>query len=151
VITNRKMAYRKHSQLPSQGPPPVATMMSQTAGDGDEESPVFVVSTQREFASLLDNFKLTVVDVWQDNCAPCDAMAPKFHDLAEMVSEDHGDDVAFATVHARSGVILVESTPLVLVYSHQNPSPIAQYSGVDGFNSFTTNDFFPMLRRFGVV
>ena len=145
------MAYRKHSQLPSQGPPPVATMMSQAANQGDEESSVFVVDTPQHFASLLDNFKLIVVDVWQPNCAPCDALAPKFHDLADMVSEEHGDDVAFATVNARAGVVQVESTPTILVYSHQNPNPIAQYSAVDGFNQFTGKEFFPMLRRFGIA
>jgi thiol-disulfide isomerase/thioredoxin len=145
------MTYRKHSQLPSQAPQPVATMMSQVAQPGDEETPVFVVSTPQEFASLLDNFKLIVVDVWQDNCAPCDALAPKFHDLAEMVCEEHGDDVAFATVNARAGVIQVESTPMVLVYSHQNPNPIAQYSAVEGFNQFTSNEFFPMMRKHRIV
>ena len=126
-------------------------MMSAAANPGDEESSVYVVNTPEHFTALLDNYKLTVVDVWQDNCAPCDALAPKFHDLADMVTEEHGDDVAFATIHARSGIVQVESTPMILVYSYQNPAPIAQYSAVDGFNQFTGNDFFPMLRRFGIT
>lgn len=145
------MAYRKHSELPSQSPQPVAVMMNSVAESEDEASNTFVLSEPVHLAQLLDNFKLIVVDVWQDNCAPCDALAPKFEDLADMVSEDHGDDVAFAKVHARAGVVHVESTPMILVFSHQNPNPIAQYSAVEGFNEFTSRDFFPMLRQYGVV
>lgn len=145
------MAYRKHSQLPSQPPPPVAAMMSTVAQPDEQESSVFVVETPEQFAALLDKYKLTIVDVWQENCAPCDALAPSFHDLADTISENHADSVAFATINARSGVVQVQSTPMILVYSYQNPTPIAQYSAVDGFNTFTGREFYPMLRNYGVV
>lgn len=145
------MAYRRHSELPSQPPPPVALLSGTAAAEGDEASNTFVLTEPAHLAQLLDNFKLIVVDVWQDNCAPCDAIAPKFDDLADIISEEHGDNVAFAKVHARAGVVRVESTPMILVYSHQNPNPIAQYSAIDGFNQFAERDFYPMLRRYKLV
>ena len=134
--------YRKQFELSNPEPDNTSIQMN-AAGDGDE-SFVFTLSEPAHLTHCIDNYDLTVVDVWQPGCPPCERVTPKFHDLADNVSEKY-PNVAFAVLNSHTGLARVESVPTILMYEKGNPAPVAVHNGEDGFDSMAAN--FPKQLR----
>ncbi len=83
---------------------------------------LYNITTKEEFAEkVLNNHKVVLVDFWANWCAPCRAMAPALHDLAEehddlidvvkVDIEDTNDNRALAEQY---GVRSIPNMPLFL-------------------------------------
>ena len=73
--------------------------------------------TQNEFDELIGNGGKVVVDFYSTECPPCEALAPKFENVAELYS----DEITFVKIFRQGNRELAEklgvkSSPTVLFY-----------------------------------
>ena len=78
---------------------------------------------ESEFAELIDNNNIVILDFWAEWCGPCKAYAPVF----ERVSEDH-PDVVFAKIDTEQEQALSQSFSIRSI-----PTTIAFKEGIGVF------------------
>ena len=79
--------------------------------------------TESEFAEIIDNNNIVILDFWAEWCGPCKAYAPVF----ERVSEDH-PDVVFAKIDTEQEQALSQSFSIRSI-----PTTIAFKEGIGVF------------------
>jgi len=79
--------------------------------------------TESEFAEIIDNNNIVILDFWAEWCGPCKAYAPVF----ERVSEDH-PDVIFAKIDTEQEQALSQSFSIRSI-----PTTIAFKEGIGVF------------------
>ena len=79
--------------------------------------------TESEFAEIIDNNNIVILDFWAEWCGPCKAYAPVF----ERVSEDH-PDVIFAKIDTEQEQALSQSFSIRSI-----PTTIAFKQGIGVF------------------